>query len=46
MKNTSRPCFFAAGKPLSRLKVSVTWPFESVGASAGIENWLYGTAVT
>src|SRR5262245_16859440 len=43
---TSSCCRFAAGKPRSRFILSSDQPSAPVGASAGIENWLYGTAVT
>ena len=43
-KITSSACWRAAGKPAARFIVSVAQPSAPVGCSAGVENWLNGTA--
>ena len=46
MKRVSCCCLLLAGKFASRWKTRVVVPSSPVSSSAGILNWLYGTAVT
>jgi len=46
MKSVSCSCVLLAGKFASRWKTRVAVPSSPVSSSAGMLNWLYGTAVT